>query len=83
MVYCFSTTSTSRLYPMSQKKASPAGLRSDILRERLEYLYARRISVNNLIRSLEAYSACDDPLVVRRARPGVQSSALSRSRLTA
>lgn len=67
---------------MSQKKASPAPLRNDILRERLEYLYSRRVAVDNLIRSLEIYTECADPLVVRGAvRPNTGIGV--RSRLSA
>lgn len=38
---------------------------NDSIRQRLEFLYARRRAVNNLIRSLEAYSTCEDPLAER------------------
>jgi hypothetical protein len=42
---------------MSAKKASPLAPKDDALRQRLEYLYARRAAVNQLIRSLEDYTA--------------------------
>ena len=50
---------------MSLRNISPSEAQTDTLRQRLEYLYARRRAVNNLIRSLEAYSACEDPLPER------------------
>ena len=43
---------------MSRKKTSPQVQPPDAVRERLEYLYARRTAVINLIESLEAYHAC-------------------------
>jgi hypothetical protein len=43
---------------MSRKKTSPQVQRADVVRERLDYLYARRTAVINLIESLEAYTAC-------------------------
>jgi hypothetical protein len=61
---------------MPQKKASPTALRSALVREQLEQLYARRMAVNRLIRSLERYHAVPpaalDPrlaLVVAPERP--------------
>lgn len=43
---------------MSRKKTSPQVQRADAVRQRLDYLYARRAAVINLIESLEAYHAC-------------------------
>jgi hypothetical protein len=43
---------------MSRKKTSPQVQRADAVRQRLDYLYARRAAVINLIESLEAYQAC-------------------------
>lgn len=42
---------------MFRKKPSPAVMPDDLLKESLAYLYLRRIAVNNLLRSLEAYDA--------------------------
>jgi hypothetical protein len=42
---------------MSRKKTSPQVQRADAVRERLDYLYARRTAVTNLIDSLQAYDA--------------------------
>lgn len=50
---------------MSLEKASPSEAHNDILRQGLEYLYARRMAVNNLIRSLEDYSTGENTLVER------------------
>gem|GEM_PF-4541892 len=48
---------------MLPKKASPRALRPTVMEDkllqaRLEYLYQRRTLVNDLLRSLEAYSTC-------------------------